>query len=117
MRRKKGTVLPLEVAILSAAVDFATASTRFHGFLLAKHLRDVDGAKLLTAHGTLYKALYRMENAGWLVSDWEDPTAGEAEGRPRRRLYEVTSAGRAALASATQQSSAARRPDPGWSPA
>jgi DNA-binding PadR family transcriptional regulator len=117
MRRKPGAVLPLEVAILSAAVEFAAASTRFHGFLLAKHLRDADGARLLTAHGTLYKALSRMEKAGWLISDWEDPSAGEEEGRPRRRLYEVTTAGRAALVGATQPAATAPRAGPGWSPA
>lgn len=111
-------MLPLEAAILSTAIDFiASGTTQFHGFVLAKHLRDAEGAKLLTAHGTLYKALSRMEKAGWLVSQWEDPDVAESEGRPRRRLYEMTAAGHAALARATQPSSPAAQGDVGWSPA
>jgi DNA-binding PadR family transcriptional regulator len=110
-------VLPLEAAILAAAVELSAAGTgRFHGFLLAKHLRDAEGAKLLTAHGTLYKALGRMERAGQLSSVWEDPDAAADEGRPRRRLYEITVAGRAALAEVAERPSGALGLDPGWNP-
>jgi DNA-binding PadR family transcriptional regulator len=117
MRRKHGAVLPLEVAILASAIDLAAAGTdRFHGFMLAKQLRDADGAKLLTAHGTLYKALGRMETAGLLASIWEDPEAAAADGRPRRRLYEITAAGRTALAEVTRQSDGVTGVDLGWSP-
>lgn len=116
MRRKKGAILPLEAAILAAAVELSAAGLpRFHGFLLAKHLRDVEGAKLLTAHGTLYKALGRMEKAGLLVSVWEDPDVAAEEGRPRRRLYEITASGRAALVQVADESGGAIRLDPGWS--
>jgi PadR family transcriptional regulator PadR len=117
MRRKPGAVLPLEAAILAAAIDLAAAGTnRFHGFLLAKQLRDADGAKLLTAHGTLYKALGRMETAGLLTSTWEDPDTAAVDGRPRRRLYEITPAGRAALAEVARRSDGVAGFDPGWSP-
>jgi DNA-binding PadR family transcriptional regulator len=118
MRRKRGAVLPLEAAILAAAVELAASgSTRFHGFLLAKHLRDAEGARLLTAHGTLYKALGRMEKAGLLASVWEDPAVAVEEGRPRRRLYEITADGRAALARVATESDGTPRLDPGWSQA
>jgi DNA-binding PadR family transcriptional regulator len=117
MRRKPGAVLPIEAAILTAAVELATSGTnRFHGFSLAKHLRDAEGAKLLTAHGTLYKALGRMEQAGLLTSTWEDPQAAAEDGRPRRRLYEITPAGRTALAEVARQSDGIIGLDPGWSP-
>lgn len=116
MRRKQGAVLPLEAAILAAAVElFAAGTQRFHGFLMAKHLRDGDGAKLLTAHGTLYKALGRMEKAGWLTSEWEDPEAAAENGRPRRRCYQITPAGRAALAG-VESADGAIGLDPAWSP-
>ena len=115
MRRKPGAVLPLEAAILAAAVELSTRGmVRFHGFLLAKHLRDAEGAKLLTAHGTLYKALGRMEKAGWLASEWEDPDVAAEEGRPRRRLYEITAAGRKALAEAARRDDGVVGFDPGW---
>jgi DNA-binding PadR family transcriptional regulator len=70
--------------------------------LLAKEIRDREDAKLLTAHGTLYKALDRMERWGFLESEWEDPEHAASEGRPRRRLYWVTAAGQTALVTALE---------------
>jgi DNA-binding PadR family transcriptional regulator len=72
----------------------------FHGFLLAKTIKDQQEARLLTAHGTLYKALDRLQAAGLLDSRWEDPLAAAAANRPRRRLYHLTAVGEAALAKA-----------------
>ena len=116
VRRKQGVILPLEAAILEAAVELSMAGEeRFHGFMLAKHLRDAEGAKLLTAHGTLYKALARLEKADLLVSVWEDPAVAAEESRPRRRLYEITAAGRAALARVRAEPASGLRVDPGWS--
>ena len=60
----------------------------FHGFGLAQTMREQTGSRSLTGHGTLYKALGRLEEFGLLGSRWEDAAA--AEGRPRRRLYELT---------------------------
>jgi DNA-binding PadR family transcriptional regulator len=94
-RRRPGTLLPLESEILAAALELQT----FHGFGLAHALREQQGSRSLTAHGTLYKALARLEERGLLTSRWEDAAA--AEGRPRRRLYELTGEGaRAARAPA-----------------
>jgi DNA-binding PadR family transcriptional regulator len=42
--------------------------------------------------GTLYPILQRLENAGWLKSEWESVEPSEA-GRPRRRLYKLTGQG------------------------
>jgi PadR family transcriptional regulator, regulatory protein PadR len=99
MRRKPGTLLPIEVDILEAGLELRRAGgARFHGFQLAKQIADQAGPRPLTSHGTLYKALQRLEEAGLLESQWEDPNIAAAEGRPRRRLYEVTGAGERALA-------------------
>ncbi|MGD8327781.1 MAG: helix-turn-helix transcriptional regulator [Acidobacteriota bacterium] len=99
MRRKKGTLVPLEVATLEAAIELRDGGdAEFHGFLLAKHMEDADGAKRLTAHGTLYRSLARLERAGLLDSRWEDPQVAADEGRPLRRLYRVTADGEAKLA-------------------
>ncbi len=81
-----------------------------HGFLLARTIGEVTGQTRLTAYGTLYKALDRMERAGYLESRWEDPTYAAAESRPRRRLYQVTPAGERALADARAADPAAIRP-------
>lgn len=91
-RRKPGTILPLETEILEAALSMLRAEqAAFHGFGLARTLREQRGSRSLTGHGTLYKALSRLEEFGLLTSRWEDAAA--AEGRPRRRLYELTGQG------------------------
>ena len=101
VRRKPGTLLPLEVAILDAGTACAReGDPEFHGFAVAQRIQERDGARRLTAHGTLYKALARMEDGGLLESRWEDPDVAMAEGRPRRRLYRVTPLGVRALAEA-----------------
>jgi DNA-binding PadR family transcriptional regulator len=86
------------VSILVAARGMALAGElEFHGFAIARRIREQDEARALTAHGTLYKALGRMEAAGLLESDWEDAARAMAAGRPRRRLYRVTGRGTQAL--------------------
>ena len=62
----------------------------------------------LTAHGTLYKALARLEDLGLLTSRWEDVAA--TEGRPRRRLYELTGHGVHAAERARADRAAGRTP-------
>jgi len=42
--------------------------------------------------GTLYPILARLEDAGWLTSEWETEAPSEL-GRPRRRLYRITGHG------------------------
>jgi PadR family transcriptional regulator, regulatory protein PadR len=92
-RRKPGTLLPLETEILEAALSMLrSGQASFHGFGLAQTMREQSGSRSLTAHGTLYKALGRLEEFGLLSSRWEDAAAA-AEGRPRRRLYELTGKG------------------------
>ncbi len=99
VRRKEGAILPIEESILTAALALRRAGQpEFHGFAIAKEIQDRQGARRLTAHGTLYKALTRMEAAGLLSSRWEDPSAAAEADRPRRRLYKVTPAGETALA-------------------
>ena len=91
-RRKPGTLLPLETEILGAALSMLRlGEATFHGFGLAQMMREQSGSRALTGHGTLYKALSRLEEFGLLTSRWEDTAA--AEGRPRRRLYELTGQG------------------------
>ena len=99
VRRRPGTLLPLEAAIIDAALGLRRAGdTHFHGFGIARVMAQGDDAGALTSHGTLYKALGRLEAAGLLESDWEDADDAVAEGRPRRRLYTVTGAAQVALA-------------------
>ena len=109
MRRKPGTLLPLELAILDAGITLRErGSAEFHGYLIAHEIRERDGARQLTAHGTLYKALDRMRQAGLLTSRWEDPQLAADEHRPLRRLYQVTLIGEQAREQAIRD----QRPSP-----
>lgn len=105
-RRKPGALLPLEIEILEVALSLLRAEqATFHGFGIAQAMREQGASRSLTAHGTLYKALGRLEEFGMLGSRWEDAAA--AEGRPRRRLYALTRQG----ADAAEHALAARAED------
>lgn len=102
MRRKPGTLIEIELAIIGAAINLQRAGqATFHGYAVAREIRDEAEARRLTAHGTLYRALDRLEKAGLLESELEDATTAETENRPRRRLYRVTAAGARAFEAAT----------------
>ena len=73
MRRKPGALIPIEVSILDAGLDLERRGIEdFHGYLLAAKIADREGARRLLAHGSLYRALGRMERDGLLDSRWED---------------------------------------------
>ena len=98
MRRKAGTLVPLELAICLCAVQLRRRGrTEFHGYEIAKRLGDVADQKLLTAYGTLYRALGRLEEMGLLRSRREDPHIAARENRPGRRLYTLTAAAEGAI--------------------
>lgn len=101
MRRKPGQLVPLEREILEAALSLrAMGLVEAHGFLLARTMNQGSDNRRLTAYGTLYKALDRLERAGLLVSRWEDPAYAADAARPRRRFYRVTTAGEGTVAEA-----------------
>src|SRR4030095_4147153 len=53
--------------------------------------------------GTVYPALRRLEEAGFLISKWEKQSISQAEPRPQRKYYELTRTGREALAEAVKR--------------
>lgn len=96
MRRKPGQLVPLELSICGSAWALLKRGQKeFHGYELAGHLREASDARLLTAYGTLYRALSRLEEMGVLESRWEDPEIPARENRPGRRLYSLTGKGEA----------------------
>lgn len=101
MRRRPGTLLPLELAICAAAIDLWRHGTgEFHGYQIAKHLGTVAESRVLTGYGTVYRALGRLESMKLMQSRWEDPAIPARENRPGRRLYTLTASGVAAVAEA-----------------
>jgi transcriptional regulator len=60
-----------------------------HGFGLAKRIQQISGGVLDLNQGTLYPALLRMEQRGWIQSRW-----GTSDSNRRAKFYELTRAGR-----------------------
>lgn len=69
-----------------------------HGYGLARRLEQVSGELLAMNQGTLYPALLRLEQRGWIRSAW-----GASENNRRARFYSITPAGRRQLAVGTRE--------------
>ena len=101
MRRKAGTLIPIEISIIGAGLELShRGQAEFHGYAIAKEIREREAARRLAAQGTLYRALDRLEGLRLLESRHEEPDLAAAENRPRRRLYKVTALGEQAYAAA-----------------
>jgi PadR family transcriptional regulator, regulatory protein PadR len=101
MRRKPNALVPIEEAICRAALALRfDGIEEFHGYELAKQLAEAEDRKLLTAYGTLYRALGRLESMGMLQSRREDPEVAAQANRPGRRLYTLTALGEEAARAA-----------------
>jgi PadR family transcriptional regulator PadR len=64
-----------------------------HGFGIARWMRQTTDDALSLEEGTLYPALYRMENRGWVRAEWR-----LTENNRRAKYYQLTAAGRRQLA-------------------
>ncbi len=69
-----------------------------HGWAISKRLRRLSGDVLSVGQGSLYPALYRLEDRGWIGAEW----GTSPEGR-RAKIYTLTSAGRKQLATARSE--------------
>jgi PadR family transcriptional regulator, regulatory protein PadR len=70
-----------------------------HGYRYGFDIMAVTGL----ASGTVYPALRRLEDAGFVVSKWERASVAQAAQRPPRKYYEITKAGRTTVADARQR--------------
>jgi PadR family transcriptional regulator, regulatory protein PadR len=68
-----------------------------HGYAVMEAMRSGSGGRFDLPTGTVYPALHRLERAGLIRSRWS------TEGGRRRRSYELTAAGRRALAAERSQ--------------
>lgn len=66
---------------------------RLHGYAITSHIQRVSSDLLRVEEGSLYPALHRMEQAGWLRSEW-----GTTEKKREARFYSLTPQGRKQLA-------------------
>jgi transcriptional regulator len=64
-----------------------------HGYGIARRIEQVSQGALALNQGTIYPALLRLEQRGWIESDW-----GTSENNRRARFYSISAAGRRQLA-------------------
>jgi DNA-binding PadR family transcriptional regulator len=70
-----------------------------NGYLYGFDIIDITGVP----GGTVYPALRRLEDEGYLTSEWEEPSIAQSEPRPPRKYYELTREGRELLAEAVKR--------------
>jgi PadR family transcriptional regulator, regulatory protein PadR len=93
---------PLESEVPYGTLDLIVLKTLaamgpLHGFGIARRIEQIaDGAFALN-QGTIYPALLRLEQKGWISSAW-----GTSENNRRARFYSITRAGRKQLAAETE---------------
>lgn len=68
-----------------------------HGLGIARRIEQVTQGAFAPQPGSLFPALHRLEEQGWLESEW-----GESENKRRARFYRLTRAGRRQLAAETE---------------
>src|SRR5215470_6403507 len=87
-----------KAAILQGTLDLLVLKTvetmgPLHGWAIAKRIEQVAQDLLEMKYGTLYPALMRLEQSGWISSEW-----GASENNRRARFYSITRQGRKQLA-------------------
>lgn len=66
---------------------------RLHGYAIMSAISEMSGEVLRAEEGSLYPALHRMEEAGWIRAEWVTKDSGR-----RARVYELTAVGKKQLA-------------------
>ena len=85
-----------ELDLLQGTLDVlvlrALSWRQMHGYAVARFIRDQSDGSLRVLDGALYTSLHRMEERGWVESEW-----GLSEKGKRAKFYRLTAAGRRAL--------------------
>ena len=83
--------------VLQGTLDLLILKTltrqAMHGYGIAVHVQQISNDVLRVEEGSLYPALHRIEQAGWISSEW-----GTSENNRRAKFYRITAAGRKQLA-------------------
>jgi transcriptional regulator len=98
---KRGTP-PLQGELLQGTLDLLVLQTLIlvpaHGHTIAHAIEHRSEDVLQVEHGSLYPALHRLEDRGWIASFW-----GTSENNRKARYYRLTRAGRKELAQQTSR--------------
>ena len=76
----------------------ALALSELHGLAISRRIEQITKQTFLVKPGSLFPALHRMEEAGWLTSSW-----GESENNRKAKYYRLTKAGRRQLETETEE--------------
>jgi transcriptional regulator len=76
----------------------ALSAGELHGLGVSRRIEQITGGTFVVQPGSLFPALHRLEEAGWLESYWES-----SENNRRAKYYELTKAGRKQLGEETMQ--------------
>jgi transcriptional regulator len=91
MSRGRSNILQGTLALL--VLKTLASNKRMHGYAITTHIQRVSAELLRVEEGSLYPALHRMEQLGWLSSEW-----GITEKNREARFYSLTTKGRRQLA-------------------
>jgi len=69
-----------------------------HGWAIAKRIQQISGEVLQVQQGSLYPALHRLEQQGWIKAHWGETATGR-----KAKFYSLTAAGRAQLKKELEQ--------------
>lgn len=69
----------------------------FHGYGIARRIEQVSGNEVMLNQGTIYAALVRLEQRGWIASSW-----GTSDNNRKAKFYTITAAGKRQLAADTR---------------
>ena len=93
---------PDRLTLLQGTLDLLILRTLVfgaqHGQGIARVIQQQSGDELLVDHGSLYPALQRLEDKGWITADW-----GVSENNRKARFYTLTKLGKKQLAHETSQ--------------
>lgn len=89
---------PLLQGTLDLLILRTLASGRAHGQGVARAIQSASRDSILVDHGSLYPALQRLEERGWIKAEWD-----ASENNRRARFYELTAVGRKQLVRQTRQ--------------
>ncbi|HXJ43362.1 MAG TPA: PadR family transcriptional regulator [Bryobacteraceae bacterium] len=88
--------MPTRVTLLQGTLDLLILRTLLfgpqHGQGIARAIQDSSRDVLLVDHGSLYPALQRLENQGWIEAEW-----GTSDKNRKARFYRLTAGGRKQL--------------------
>jgi PadR family transcriptional regulator PadR len=91
-----------ETELLQGTLDLlilkSLALEPLHGMGISRRIAQITGATFDVKAGSLFPALHRMEEAGWLASAW-----AESETKRRSKFYKLTRTGRGRLQSESQR--------------